>query len=101
MAKSFQFHSQAAIDTAARFGERLRQARKAQRRTLTDLEQASRVHRQTLARLEHGDPSVSLAVVLTVLEALGELADVELLVSQPAQIRPRLSDDTEPLDRDF
>lgn len=101
MAKSFQFHSQAAIDTARRFGERLRHARKAQRRTLADLEQSSRIHRQTLARLERGDPSVSFAVVLTALEALGELADVELLVSQPTQTRARPSADTEPLDRDF
>jgi len=101
MAKSASFHSQTAIDAAARLGDRLRRARKAQRRTLADLEQASRVHRQTLARMERGDPSVSFGVVLTALEALGELADLELLVSQPGQARPLTPVDSEPLPTDF
>jgi transcriptional regulator with XRE-family HTH domain len=101
MAKSTPFHSQAALDEAARFCARLRRARKAQQRTLADLEQASRVHRQTLSRLERGDPSVSFAVALTVLEALGELADLELLVSQPDEVRPKTSADSEPLPTDF
>lgn len=102
MAKTPPYHSQATLDAAARFGDRLRRLRKAQRRTLADLESASRVHRQTLARLEKGDPSVSFAIALTVLEALGELADIELLVSQPdaAQLRTG-NDDEEPLERDF
>jgi transcriptional regulator with XRE-family HTH domain len=101
MAKSNQFHSQAALDASARLGDRLRRARKAQRRTLADLESSSRVHRHTLARLEHGDPSTSFGVVLAVLEALGELADLELLVSHPEAQRPRIATDSEPLDRDF
>jgi transcriptional regulator with XRE-family HTH domain len=88
-------------DVASRLGERLRRARKAQKRTLAELEQSSRVHRQTLARLERGDPTVSLGVALTVLESLGELADVELLVAQPEQTRRPASTDDEPLDRDF
>lgn len=101
VAKSNQFHSQAALDAAARLGDRLRRARKAQRRTLADLESSSRVHRHTLARLEHGDPSVSFGVALAVLEALGELADLELLVSHPEAQRPRVAAGSEPLERDF
>jgi transcriptional regulator with XRE-family HTH domain len=101
MAKSTPFHSQATIDAAARLGDRLRRVRKAQRRTLADLEHACRLHRQTLARLERGDPSVSLAVFLTVMEALGELADLELLVSQPGEPRPVTDSDDEPLPTDF
>jgi transcriptional regulator with XRE-family HTH domain len=101
MAKSNQFHSQGALDTAARFGDRLRRARKAQRRTLADLESSSRVHRHTLARLEHGDPSVSFGVALAVLEALGLLADLELLVSHPEAQRPRVATALKPLDRNF
>jgi transcriptional regulator with XRE-family HTH domain len=58
-------------------------ARKAQKRSLVDLERSCRVHRQTLARLERGDPGVSLGVFLSVLEALRELSSVELLVYQP------------------
>ena len=101
MSKSAQFHSQAALDAAARFGDRLRRARKAQGRTLADLELASRLHRQTLARLERGDPTVSFGVAVTALDALGELADIELLVGQPDVVRPRISEDSEPLDREF
>ncbi len=101
MAKSAPFHSQATLDAAARLGDRLRRTRKAQRRTLADLEQSTRVHRQTLARMERGDPSVSFAVVLTALEALGELADLELLVSQPGEVRPHSSSDSDPLPTDF
>lgn len=101
MAKSNQFHSQAALEAAARLGDRLRRARKAQKRTLADLESSSRVHRHTIARLERGDPSASFGVVLAVLEALGELADLELLVSHPEAQRPRVATDSEPLDRNF
>jgi len=101
MAKSVSFHSQAALDAAIRLGDRLRHARKTQRRTLADLERATRIHRQTLARMERGDPSVSFGVVLTALEALAQLADLELLVSQPGEVRPYASGDAEPLPTDF
>lgn len=101
MPKTQAFYSEATLDAAARLGDRLRRARKAQRRTLADLEQSSRVHRQTLGRLERGDPSVSFAVVLTVLESLGELADLELLVSQPGEARSVTAIDSEPLPTDF
>lgn len=101
MSRSAQFHSQPALDAGMRFGDRLRRARKAQKRTLADLELSTRIHRQTLARLERGDPTVSIGVLLTVLESLGELADVELLVGNPETIRPRVADDAQPLERDF
>lgn len=101
MSKTTQFHSAAGLDAAARLGDRLRRARKAQRRTLADLEQSSRIHRQTLARLERGDPTVSFGVVLIALEALGQLADLELIVGNPDDARPPVSADSEPLNRDF
>ena len=101
MPRSVEFHSQAIFEAASRFGDRLRRARKAQKRTLADLEQSSRVHRQTIARLERGDPTVSFGVALTVLESLGELADLELLVAHPDKPRHRSIKNEEPLDRDF
>lgn len=101
MPKSNLFHSQATLDAAARVGDRLRRARKAQRRTLADLESSSRIHRQTIARLEHGDPTVSFGVVLAILESLGELADLELLVSNPDAPRSRIAAELAPLDRNF
>jgi transcriptional regulator with XRE-family HTH domain len=95
------FHSTAVLDSAKRLGERIRATRKAQKRTLVELEKACRVHRQTLARLERGDPGVSIGVMLSVLEALRELADVELLVSQPGVPVHQRSADELPLERDF
>ena len=101
MPRAIQFHSESVLDAAARLGERVRRARKAQGRTLAELEHASRVHRQTLARLEKGDPGVSLGVAMIVLEALGELAELELLLSQPDRPRHLRGDPDEPLERDF
>lgn len=94
------YHSTAVLDAARRLGERIRLARKAQGRSLVELEQACRIHRQTLARLERGDPGVSMGVVLTVLEALRKLADVELLVSQPGAAASGFAA-LPPLERDF
>ena len=59
------------------------------------------MHRQTLARLERGDPGVSLGVFLTVLEALRELSSVELLVYQPDTPKHLRAGVDEPLERDF
>jgi transcriptional regulator with XRE-family HTH domain len=101
MRHSPEFISLAALDVAQRLGQRLRRARKAQGRTLVELEQSCRVHRQTLARLERGDPGVSLGVLLTVLEALRELPDIELLLSQPEVPRHRRGAAPVPLERDF
>ena len=60
-----------AIETIRQLGERIKIARK--RRALTMEEMASRMYitRKTLARLEKGDPGVSLAVFISALWALG------------------------------
>ena len=59
------------IDVISQIGERVRVARK--RRAITMKEMASRmfVNRKTLARLEKGDPGVSLAVFASALWVLG------------------------------
>ena len=101
MAKFTYFNSQSTTDAAIRFGDRLRRMRKAQGRTLADLEASTRIHRHTIARLEQGDTTVSFSKVLAILESLGELADIELLVSRPDSIRPRITEFDLPLDRDF
>lgn len=95
------FNSIAVQSAAQRLGERIRTARKAQKRSLVDLESACRVHRQTLTRLERGDPGVSIGVFLSVLEALRELSSVELLVSQPDTPTHLRSGVNVPLERDF
>jgi transcriptional regulator with XRE-family HTH domain len=95
-----EYHSAAVQEASRRLGERIRLARKVQKRSLVELEEICRVHRQTLSRLERGDPGVSFGVILSVLEALRKLSDVELLVSQPGSLqdqRPNLP----PLERDF
>lgn len=83
-----------------RLGERIRAARKHKRLTLNDLENRCGVHRTTLSRLEAGDPSVSFAVLLAVLEALGFLSDIEAVISSPAKAIPAAKKIPE-LDRNF
>jgi transcriptional regulator with XRE-family HTH domain len=83
MRQKRDFATPAITESMLRLGERIRTARKARRLTLSDLEQRCRIHRTTLGRLERGELGVSVEVLLTVLEALDELADVELLLSQP------------------
>ena len=94
------YTSTAVLDVLGRLGERIRATRKLQKRSLIELESACRIHRQTLARLERGDPGVSLGVALTVLEALRKLADIELVVSQPG-LAPDARPHRVPLERDF
>jgi transcriptional regulator with XRE-family HTH domain len=95
-----EYHSLAVLEASRRLGERIRAMRKAQKRSLAELEDTCRVHRQTLARLERGDPGVSIGVILSVLEALRKLGDVELLVSHPEALAdPRAN--LPPLERDF
>ncbi|WP_426336659.1 helix-turn-helix domain-containing protein [Pseudoduganella sp. R-31] len=101
MRRDQSFNSTAVQDAAQRLGDRIRKARKAQKRSLADLERTCRVHRQTLARLEQGDPGVSIGVLLSVLEALRELSSVELLVNQPSVPAHLRSSDDVPLERDF
>lgn len=95
------FTTTAAADCATRLGERIRIARKARRLTLSDLERRCRIHRTTLGRLERGDTGVSLGIVLSVLEALGELADVELLLSQPSKPRHERGTTVPVLEQEF
>jgi len=94
------YNSAPVLETAKRLGARIRLARKAQKRTLAELEEVCRVHRQTLARLERGDPGVSMGVMLSVLEALRTLSDVELLVTTPDP-QPYRQAALPPLERDF
>lgn len=94
------YNSATVLETARRLGERIRLARKAQKRSLVDLEEACRIHRQTLSRLERGDPGVSMGVMLSVLEVLRKLSDAELLVAQP-DAPPRRPSELPPLERDF
>lgn len=63
-------------------GERLRAAR--QRRQMTQDVVAARVGVSipTLAKLENGDPSTSLATMLRVLTVLGLADDVDLIAAQ-------------------
>jgi transcriptional regulator with XRE-family HTH domain len=77
------FTSLAIKETASRLGERVRRARKARGLSLMQLEDQCRIHRTTLGRLERGELGSSLSVLLTVLEALQELSDIELILSQP------------------
>lgn len=95
-----EYNSAAVLEALDRLGERIRATRKLQKRSLVELEAACRIHRQTLARLERGDPGVSLGVALSVLETLRKLADVELLVSHPDPVLERRAD-LLPLERDF
>ena len=86
---------------AQRLGERLRRARKAQKLTLADLERICRIHRTTLGRLERGDLGVSVGALLSVLEALNELADIELIISQPDTPKHKRAIKLPVLDQDF
>jgi len=95
------FISLAVIETVQRLGERIRLARKARKQSLSQLEQVCRIHRSTLGRLERGDPGVSLGVFLTVLEALQELPDVELVLSHPETSRHKRAVAKPVLERDF
>jgi transcriptional regulator with XRE-family HTH domain len=101
MRHSFDLASSSVTEGARRLGERLRRTRKAQRLTLADLERICRIHRTTLGRLERGDLGVSLGALLSVLEALNEFADIELLVSQPDTPKHRRKVDAPVLDQEF
>ena len=65
-------------------GQRLRAARL--RRSMTQEVMAERVGVSvpTIAKLENGEPSTSLATVLRVLSVLGLSADIDLIAAQDA-----------------
>ncbi|MBC7405362.1 MAG: helix-turn-helix transcriptional regulator [Cytophaga sp.] len=79
------FSSSDSQHTFIRLGERIKLARKAKKITLRELENRCGVHRTTLGRLESGDTTVSIAVLLAVLEVLGILSDLELIASSPTE----------------
>lgn len=87
MRHNIEFSTASVVDSALRLGERIRLLRKARRLTLSQLEGMCRIHRTTLGRLERGELGVSVGVLFIVLETLGELADIELLISQPEEPR--------------
>jgi len=101
MRQKSEFASTVVTDVAVRLGERLRLARKAQGLTLSDVERLCRIHRTTLGRLERGELGVSLGVLLGVLEVLGELADIELLLSQAVTPKHQRQVATPLLEQDF
>lgn len=101
MRHSNNFISSQAQDTLTRLGERIRIARKTKRVTLQDLERKCGFHRTTMSRLENGDPSVSISIFLAVLEAIGELSDIELILSRPAEPAHKRKAKVQVLDPNF
>lgn len=101
MRRDQNFNSLAVQSAAQRLGDRVRTARKALKLSLSSLERSCHVHRQTLARLEQGDLGVSLGVALSVLEVLGELASIELVLSNPGKSAHHRPNQHLPLNRDF
>ncbi|MFN6122028.1 MAG: helix-turn-helix domain-containing protein [Actinomycetes bacterium] len=61
------------VRAAADLGDHLRTWRKLQRLTIEQVAERAGSTRNTVSRLEHGDPSVGLDVVLNVCRALGVL----------------------------
>ena len=66
----------ATADAAERIGEALSLWRRGQRMTQAELARRSHTSARTIAKLESGDASVSLATVLSVLHTLGLLREV-------------------------
>ena len=76
---------------AQALGERLRLARLRRRISETEMAARAGVSRMTIWRLERGDPAVSLAIVLRVLEILNLGRDVDLL-ARDDELGTRLQD---------
>lgn len=66
--------------TLIQLGERVRLARKRRNLTMEELSSRMFVTRKTLARLEKGDPGVSLAVFASALWSLGLEKDLQEVV---------------------
>lgn len=96
-----EFSTAAVSESAVRLGQRIKLLRKARSLSLAQLEEKCRIHRTTLGRLERGELGVSTGVLLTVLEMLGELADIELLISQPQTPAHQRSPSAPVLEQDF
>jgi transcriptional regulator with XRE-family HTH domain len=74
-------HPQAKRQISA-LGTRLRAARLRRKMTQPMLAERVGVSIPTIAKLEDGDPSTSLATMLRVLSALGLAADIDLLAAE-------------------
>lgn len=72
-------------------GERLRLARARRRMPAAELAERAGISRQTLHKLESGDVSVGLSVLVRVLGVLGLDADIDLL-AQDDELGRRLQD---------
>lgn len=71
-----------ALRQIRQLGERLRKARMRREMTQADLAARVGVSVPTLAKLENGEPSTSLATMLRVLAALGLGDDIDLLAKE-------------------
>ncbi len=76
---------------AEKLGNRLRLARLRRRIALDDLALRAGITRKTLSKLEHGDASVSLAVLLRILAILGLLPELNA-VANDDELGKRLQD---------
>jgi transcriptional regulator with XRE-family HTH domain len=101
MRQNAKFTSLQVGETAVRLGERIRRARKARKLSLQTLESMCGIHRTTLGRLERGDTTVSLGILLAVLESLQEISDLELVLSQPETPKHKRKIAVPELDSDF
>lgn len=73
-------HPQARRQLTA-LGHRLRAARLRRKMSQPILAERVGVSVPTIGKLEHGDPSISLATMLRVLAALGMAADIDVLAA--------------------
>jgi transcriptional regulator with XRE-family HTH domain len=64
------------------FGERLRLARKRRKISTVLMAERAGISRDTLNRVEKGDPAVSLGTYLRILRVLGLDGDLELLAGE-------------------
>ncbi|HEX9888078.1 MAG TPA: helix-turn-helix transcriptional regulator [Nitriliruptorales bacterium] len=64
-------HSPATLDAVSILGQQVATERRAQRRTAADLAERAGISRDTLHRVERGDPSVAVGTVLEILVLLG------------------------------
>jgi transcriptional regulator with XRE-family HTH domain len=70
------------IRAAHDLGEHLRSWRKLQRLTIQQVAESAGITRNTVSRLERGEPTVGLDVLLNVARALGQL-DALVLATDP------------------
>ncbi|CAN5879026.1 helix-turn-helix domain-containing protein [soil metagenome] len=71
MAHSRMAHSPMARDAVALLGQTVATERRRQRRTTTDLAERAGISRDTLYRVERGDPTVAIGTMMELLVLLG------------------------------